>query len=278
MPANTSRFNRFFWLLPASLLFISGAFAQVGELSPDDFRQLGRQIYANECASRPACLTSWNAGEDFPSLGIGHFIWYREGQQEVFEQTFPALLHYLQRAGVSLPAWLTAGQAAAAPWQSREQFLAAQDSARMRELRQLLAATQDLQARFIAERFFASSEAILAAADPAERETLTKHLYTLAANDAPYGLYALIDYVHFKGTGLHSSERYADQGWGLLQVLQAMPADGSELTDFVDAAAAVLQRRVQNAPPERNEQRWLAGWTHRLQTYLPESETFTAHD
>jgi hypothetical protein len=39
------------------------------------------------------------------------------------------------------------------------------------------------------------------------------------------------------------------------------------LVDFRRAAAFVLERRVQLAPPERGEQRWLKGWLKRLQTY-----------
>jgi hypothetical protein len=29
----------------------------------------------------------------------------------------------------------------------------------------------------------------------------------------------------------------------------------------------VLQQRVNNAPPERREQRWLAGWLRRVASY-----------
>lgn len=41
------------------------------------------------------------------------------------------------------------------------------------------------------------------------------------------------------------------------------------LQRFQEAAARVLSRRVANAPTDRNEQRWLAGWLNRLDTYLP---------
>ena len=33
--------------------------------------------------------------EDFPSLGIGHFIWYRADQQSTFEETFPQLIEFM---------------------------------------------------------------------------------------------------------------------------------------------------------------------------------------
>ena len=40
-------------------------------LNTADAEWLGERIFANECATQRACLTSWNEGEDFPSLGIG---------------------------------------------------------------------------------------------------------------------------------------------------------------------------------------------------------------
>jgi hypothetical protein len=85
-------------------------------------------------------------------------------------------------------------------------------------------------------------------------------------------------------------ERYQGQGWGLIQVLQAMPAfklaidhqsavlpidDAALVAQFSQAAAERLSLRVELAPPERNEKRWLPGWLKRLQAYLPVSETVT---
>ena len=37
--------------------------------------------------------------------------------------------------------------------------------------------------------------------------------------------------------------------------------------DFAEAAARVLERRVQNAPDERREQHWLRGWLRRVDSY-----------
>ena len=82
-------------------------------------------------------------------------------------------------------------------------------------------------------------------------------------------MYALVDYVKFKGEGTLSSERYQEQGWGLRQVLTAMGA-GPSLIVFSRAADAVLTRRVANSPPERREQRWLPGWRSRVRTYRGE--------
>ncbi len=185
--------------------------------------RLGERIYGNECGHRPDCLTSWNAGEDFPSLGIGHFIWYQAGQDAPFEETFPRLLAFLQDQGVGLPDWLAAADKAESPWASREHFYAEFSGSQMLQLRQLLAVTQPQQTRFIVARFYASIDGLVAAAPEGQQEAVLNRIHALANADSPYGLYALVDYIHFKGTGLNPNERYQDEGWGLLQVLLAIP-------------------------------------------------------
>ncbi len=95
---------------------------------------------------------------------------------------------------------------------------------------------------------------------------MQQQFYRIA--NSPNGLYALIDYVNFKGEGTSPKERYNNLGWGLLQVLETMPGTGDAMSEFVQAADFVLTRRVQNA--SRDESRWLPGWRNRLKTYLPE--------
>lgn len=238
------------------------------ELNEDQLTWLGDAIFQNECNRRLECLTAWNEGEEFPSLGLGHFIWYPPGQIEIFEESFPALLGYLKAHDLDLPRWLE--DDGAAPWTNRKQFLAQFDEPKMNELRALLAETLELQTRFIIERFRQAMARMLADAPAPQRQKLEANYHRLAAASAPYGLYALIDYSHFKGTGLSETERYQGQGWGLLQVLTSMPGQGeAPLADFIETATNILAERVKNSPPERNEQRWLPGWTKRLQTYRP---------
>lgn len=242
-------------------------------LDDSQLEWLGERIFTNECRRQPRCLTAWNAGEDFPSLGIGHFIWYREGQQAIFEESFPALLDYLRRQGASPPAWLDDNPHN--PWPDRENFLDDLDGPRLTGLRDYLMNTLPGQTGFILHRFESSLPALLED-DPTG--ILRSHLLAIANSQPPYGLYALIDYSHFKGTGLSPTERYQGEGWGLLQVLQQMaqsranPYDTDAgtvpLADFTAAARRVLTRRVTNAPPQRNETRWLAGWQARLDTYI----------
>src|SRR5258708_5545050 len=41
--------------------------------------EIGKKIFQNEAGGKIPFLTHWNDGEDFASLGIGHFIWYHDG-------------------------------------------------------------------------------------------------------------------------------------------------------------------------------------------------------
>ena len=109
-----------------------------------------------------------------------------------------------------------------------------------------------------------------------ERERLQRRVERLSTCHSPAGLYALIDYVHFKGTGLAEGERYVGQGWGLQQALGAMSDDLPALDSFASAAKTTLERRVANAPTERREQRWLKGWHNRIDSYLAAATLPTA--
>lgn len=250
-------------------LCLASAFAsEYPNLSDSDKAWIGQQIFNNECAARIACLGSWNAAEEFPSLGIGHFIWYRAGQREIFDESFPALMRYFESQGITIPAWIVTANYAA-PWQNRQDFLEQQQAEELTQLRELLASTMTEQTEFIIQRFEASLNKILAASLVDEREDITSKFYAIANAHPPYGMYALIDYINFKGEGIVETERYAGQGWGLLQVLQGMPGQTQTLDAFVDSARQTLQQRVNNAPVARNEGQWLAGWNKRLDSYLP---------
>jgi len=234
-------------------------------VSPENANKIGERIWKNECAGSMEGLTSWNKGESFASFGIGHFIWYCHDGRERFKETFPALLTFLEQNGVSLPTWLKGVKEC--PWNSREEFYENIHSPNMNSLRQFLFDTKSLQALFIANRLELSFIEIVERCPEQDKNRITALFKGLV--EEANGLYALIDYLNFKGEGTSATERYKGQGWGLLQVLQEMP-DASErpLMDFVRAAKAVLYQRVKNAPPERNEAQWLKGWCNRLDTYL----------
>jgi hypothetical protein len=237
-------------------------------LSRDDALKVGKRVWQNECNGTISGLTSWNKGEDFASLGIGHFIWYPKGRRGPFEESFPQLVRFVSRRGAKLPTILLgADRGQACPWNSRTEFLQAQNTPEMNQLRRFLVDTIDIQAEFLVARLEAALPKMLAEAAPANRNNVQQQFERLTKT--PQGCYALVDYVNFKGEGVLHTERYNGQGWGLLQVLEAMHGDsGADAADeFARAAKQVLTRRVQNAPPERHESQWLTGWLQRVNSY-----------
>ena len=154
-------------------------------------------------------------------------------------------------------------------WQDKAQFDAEFHSPRTEELRKLLADTIAIQARYAADRVEAALPKILQAAPVTERAALQARFDRVAS--VHNGVYALMDYVNFKGEGVNPTERYNGQGWGLLQALEGMadvaPGQAS-VEEFAKAADAALTRRVANRDPARNEARWLSSWRKRLKTYL----------
>ena len=232
-------------------------------LSDADAQRIGKKIWQNECNGTVSGLTSWNEGENFASLGIGHFIWYPKGVRGPFEESFPKLVSFISRHGAKLPALLLAPNELSCPWSTRREFLAAEDTRDMKQLRRFLADTVDLQTQFMVARLEESLPKMLSAAPPPERASVQLRFNNLSATRQ--GCYALIDYVNFKGEGVSPTERYRGQGWGLLQVLAGMR--DSSVSEFARSAERVLRHRVQNSPPQRKESRWLPGWLNRVHSY-----------
>ena len=237
-------------------------------ISHGDALKVGKRVWQNECNGTISGLTSWNQGEDFASLGIGHFIWYPKGRQGPFEESFPKLVSFASNRGAKLPTLLLGvGRGQPCPWNSRAEFRKAQNTVDMNQLRRFLVNTIDLQAQFLVSRLEAALPKMLAEAAPADRTKVQQQFERLTKT--PQGCYALIDYVNFKGEGVLHTERYQGQGWGLLQVLEAMRgnSDSGAPDEFARAAKVVLTRRVQNAPGDRHESRWLTGWLRRVNSY-----------
>jgi hypothetical protein len=233
-------------------------------LTESELASIGKRVWQNECAGTIEGLTSWNSGENFASLGIGHFIWYPRGVSGPFEESFPELVSFLEERGVTLPDWLNSRTDC--PWPNRETFMAKLQSARMQRLRALLARTVSHQAAFLARRSAEALPKMLRVAAPSDRANVEKQYRRLAST--AQGTFALIDYVNFKGEGVLESERYKGDGWGLLQVLAGMDGSGTGApAEFAASARRVLARRVRNSPPERRELRWLPGWLNRVASY-----------
>ena len=250
-------------LILVIMVLVNVALQAAIDIAPADAQRIGKRIWQNECGGTISGLTSWNAGENFASLGIGHFIWYPKGQHGPFEESFPKLVSFVSAHGAKLPQFLLSGGDSFCPWNSKAEFQQAIDSPKMKQLRQFLVDTIDLQAQFLVTRLQEALPKMLAQAG--DRENLRRQFERLAST--PQGCYALVDYVNFKGEGTRATERYRGQGWGLLQVLENMRGTQSALDEFAASAKTTLRRRVANSPPERGEARWLPGWLTRVDGY-----------
>lgn len=233
-------------------------------ISPEQTHTIAQKIWHNECGGTISGLTTWNRGETCASLGIGHFIWYPTKKSDRFHEMFPELVTFLQEQGAQLPSWLANNKTC--PWATRTAFYENIQSRQMQELRTLLAATINDQALFMAKRLEGVLPSLLKRCSQEEQLHITTVFNQLART--PQGLYALIDYLNFKGAGTGKKERYNNKGWGLKQVLLATKnSSKNPLAAFSDAAKKTLTQRVELAPPERHENRWLAGWLKRIDTY-----------
>lgn len=243
-------------------------FASTSEnFDAESLKRIGLQIWRNESGGILEGLTCWNAGEEFASLGINHNIWYPENTEKHFEEGFPLLIEFFKSQDILLPTWLL--EAKGCPWKTRGEFLAAHTDPKMIELRQLLSQNIDLQIRFMERRLSHFMDKLHSLSKDTDISKIQAQIDVL--KQTPQGLYVLLDYLNFKGTGLNPLERYQNQGWGLYQVLENMeyPIPAEKLVEeFVKSAKKMLKTRVENSPPERGEERWMKIWTNRLNTYL----------
>ena len=261
-----------------AFLCLAGA-AQAQDISKAKSNQIAALIFQNECASKDACLTAWNEGEEFASLGIGHFIWYPASAKQTFQESFPALLSFMQQGGARLPEWLSNKPQQANPWHNRAAFLRAYDSDKLQALRSFLQQHKALQAEFMQQRLRLALPKLLVHLEAKSQSHISRQFEYVEAS--PMGMYVLMDYVNFKGEGTSPNERYQGKGWGMLQVLESMSVQQASLQTieaFASAADMMLTRRVALSPPSRHEQRWLPGWRKRLATYVREAKKQVANN
>jgi hypothetical protein len=241
-----------------------------GTGSLQDLNWLAARIMKNQTGGDPQKLLNWNERENFATLGIGHFIWYPANKKGRYSESFPAFVEYAKAHQTPLPRWLANQYKQGAPWPDNSAFSRAQNDPQLRELRNFLQKTPNLQANFLAERLKQTLPVMLQSLPAGERQRVQNNYQ--AVLKSPGGLYPLLDYVQFKGNGLNPAERYRNQGWGLLQVLQDMQPvqpGAAALAEFRRAADDVLVRRIANAPAESREARHLSQWLNRISTYNP---------
>lgn len=246
------------------LLVVSTTLFSMELPSKEELNHVGNLIYKNETGGKREFLVHWNRGEEFPSLGIGHFIWYPENfKNGRFDESFPGLVKFYSEKGVKVPEVI---EQRYSPWTSLEDFNRAKKNGEMEELTTFLEDTKDIQIEYIFLRLQGALKKMMEVSKAPEH--VKEQFYRVA--NSKNGLYPLIDYVNFKGEGVKESERYKGEGWGLLQILELMEGKEigkSALKEFSDKAIFVLDRRIENSPKERGEERWRENWGNRSRSY-----------
>ena len=213
-------------------------------------------------------LAYWSKSEEFPSLWIGHAIWFPDNIDLPFEESFPALIEHINKSWLwhLIPNWVNS--AGSAPWNNRYEFY--KDSERRQELISFLSNPEVvlLQAQFILERFERSINKITKASNSPDKTLL------VLRNIAEYSeqsLLLVMDNINFKGDWLNPKERFMnDKGvaewWGLLQVLEDIASNydcNKDIIDqLIDSAKNTLERRTVNNPPNKRYLKW---WHNRLE-------------
>ena len=255
------------------MVLVVNVFSGEIHLTKKQANYVAQKVWQNEGAGLDKYLIHWNKGENFASVGIGHFIWFAKGHKEKFREVFPMVVKFMQKKRVRMPKWLN--YKTHLPWRTKKAFYRAKraKTKKYRELFYFLKRTMSYQAGFMARRLSEALPKILASIDNPEKRANIKWrfnsiLYKKNGKVNERGVYVLLDYVNFKGEGTLASEGYKGEGWGLLQVLEEMDyKEKNRLKAFGQSASRVLSRRIKNSPKARGEERWRKGWNIRLKTY-----------
>lgn len=252
--------------LHVALEYLSGH-TNILRLTPKEIEDIGQRIWDNESQKSKEQLIFWNENEDFPSFGIGHYIWPPKSYNGPFsEGRFHDVLTYFKEHDIELPSWLE--NEVFSPWETREEFYNNFNSQKMLELRELLLETLSIQSSYMVTRLNYAFFNMIHFLSPEEKTQVIKQFFRVAT--LPNGPFILTDYLNFKHEGTDPKERYKGQGWGLLQVLQEMAhikEPKTPVKDFISSAKKLLETRVQNAPAHKHEEKWIPGWMGRLKKY-----------
>jgi len=258
------------------LLLFSFLALQSKELRLTDTQanQIAHKIWLNEGSGKKSKLVWWNKGEEFASVGIGHFIWFTADKPMWFWEAFPPMLQYITDRGAKPPKWLTPKLHCVWNSYAQWQYAKKHNTKKMRELTAFMNRNKGLQARFMLHRLNSSFPRILSYAKARGQGEIVAYnykrlLYKKSGTINPQGAYILIDYINFKGDGVNKGERYQGKGWGLYQVLTRMDTkDTNPYRAFAKSGKWVLDRLTRICPPKRNLKRFKKGWFNRMDSYL----------
>ena len=195
------------------------------------------------------------------NLGIGQFIWYSNQSSKKYNETFPEFISFLKKKTSSnkIPhEFLTR-------FKNKKEFIKwkNQHKTRVNQLEDWLTSKKMMQYQtlFIIDKFKNSMQKILVDVD----SNRYKNFQAMMRVKAGHGLFIMIDYMNFKGTGLSKRERYNNQGWGIVQVLDLMNTKSPDtVLEFKNKAESLLKTRIKNHPSDK---KYFKSWKNHLNTY-----------
>lgn len=236
--------------------------------SAQEMNAIGDRIFRNETDGDASKLLRWSSQGNFADLGIGHLVWYPANQRGSYTETFPSFLKYTQSKNVPLPSWLANRPNEGGPWANKAAFESAKNDQQVRELANFLQKTVGLQATFMSDQLRRTMPSMVQTLPAQYRQAALNNFQVM--EKTPGGMYPMLDYMVFQGSGASSNERYNSQGWGLLQVLlnmERVQPGSNALAEFMRSASDSVMQRVATAPAERHEARLLSAWQTRVRTY-----------
>ncbi len=259
--------------------------AELSKLSDDQIKNFQCFSKYHEFGNSKLQVAQWNDGEDWLSLGVGHYIWYPKEGEKKYTESFPDLIKFACSNGYtgSLPKEIgyTGGNPVlgVCPWNSKKEFEdpKTKNSDELKNIQNFLLGQdmQKQQALFQYNRLLDFMDKW----KPANK--VEEHAKEFAGRlmQDPKGLLQMIDYVNFKGEGTAPGEYYKNNKgevdrWGLKQVLETAVNEGQGLT-FIEAAKSTLNRKINTDPkicekhtnPEECKKDLKAGWEKRINDY-----------
>jgi len=260
----------FFLMMLLLLAFIAFFFIEPREIvvNQSQAHQIGSKIGVNEGVTSRISQVAWHQDDRYSTLGIARFIWYPPSESRE-SMSFNGLLTSLSQSG-TLPHWLM--DVEDPPWHSKDAYMSVEHDVFKRQLGDFLQENIGEQTQYLILNIESTLPNIIKVIqNPFAKMHAYENFYRIAMQDN--GVYALLDYVVFQGDGLALNERYNNQGWGLLQVLENMSENSDNLLQgFMTSANYLLTRRIANAPS--NETKLLPAWQYRLRTYTQNPNDF----
>lgn len=230
------------------------------KISGANVKQVAELVYKNETGGNPQYLMFWSAKEPFPSLGIGHFIWFPANYNSSFGNTLPLLIDFYKSKNIKVPKLL---QQYNAPWNSKQEFETYKQNNpdEVAEIIKFFEKTKHIQVEYMFNRIINSFNNIVQTSSNKSKVIFQFNRIISQKN----GIYLLVDYTNFKGEG--ATENSISGLRNVLENMKGVKQDATVYYDFANSCKDVLINRVYLSN-NYSETKFLQGWAKRCNSYI----------